>query len=131
MVDFANVHAMGRVVADPKVYNENDDRKSTRLTLDLAINLPIRTKGEYTTKAIFRRLVFWGALADYVWKCHQNDPQGLRGRLLVISGTMDTESYPHPESGKQVNQQIIRVANPGGIVNVMDRRDSSRADLND
>jgi single-stranded DNA-binding protein len=121
-MDYALVHLLGRAVADAKLFNIDDEDKVSRAVFDLAMNVPIKKDGQFATKPIYRRIVVWGYYANYVATCQRNDPEGLRGRLISIHGTMDNEVYIRQESDEKVTREIVRIGSPHGIINIIDRR---------
>lgn len=116
-MDYAFVHLYGRATGDAKLYNIGSEDGVSRAVFDVAMNIPIRKDGQYSTKAIFRRVIAWAHYADYIASCQESDPDGLKGRVISIAGTMDNEVYADGSS-----REIIRVGSPHGIINVIDRR---------
>lgn len=121
-MDYAIVHLYGRAVDNARLYNIGDDEKASRAVFDIAVNLPIRRDGKWETKAIFRRVVVWNFHADYVARCQEEDPNGLKGRPILVVGSMDTESYQNQETGERVYREVVRVGAPHGVINIIDRR---------
>lgn len=119
-MDYANVYLLGRAVNDAKIFS--GDEKITRAIFDLATNIPVRKDGKCSSKPIFHRVVVWGYHADYVAECQETDSEGIKGRLIIIVGNIDSESYTDPETNETVVKNIIRVGNPNGQITIVDRR---------
>jgi len=115
MVDYANVHMMGRATAEAKLYNIDDADNVSRAVFTVACNLPVKyADGRNETKPVYRKVVAWGRFANYIADCQKSD--GLKGRLIVAVGTMDDDTQ---SEGKG---EVVRVGHPNGILTVMDRR---------
>lgn len=120
MVDFAQVYMMGRATSDAILYSIDDPGKVSRATFTVACNVPIRQNEKITeTKPVYRRVVVWGRFANYVSDCQKTD--GLKGRLIVMLGTMDDDIQTDSD-GKKVEREVIRVGSPQGNLTIMDRR---------
>ena len=116
MVDYAQVHVMGRAVGEARLYNTEDGDKLSRATFTLACNLPVKqTEDGIETKSIFRQVVAWGRFANYVADCQHSD--GLKGRLIVAIGSLDDDRYNDEE-----RSAVIRIGHPDGNLTIMDRR---------
>jgi single-stranded DNA-binding protein len=120
MVDFASVNIMGRATSDAILHNIDDESKISRAIFTVACNLPVKqTDAKTETKPVYRRVVAWGRFANYVADCQKTD--GLKGRLLVIVGTMDDDVATGAD-GKKVEREVVRIGHPHGNLTIMDRR---------
>lgn len=120
MHDYAQVQLLGRVTTAPEFGSRNEQGKLSNAVITLALNIPIQRGGETHTKTIFRRVMTLGSFAGYVESCHNQDLQGLKGRLVVVTGVMDDEKYI--EDGETYYQDVIRVAPGAGTIKIVDRR---------
>jgi single-stranded DNA-binding protein len=120
MVDFASVNIMGRATSEATLYNIDDESKVSRAIFTVACNLPVKqTETKMETKPVYRRVVTWGRFANYIADCQKTD--GLKGRLLVVVGTMDDDVTTDVD-GNKVEREVVRVGHPHGNLTVMDRR---------
>jgi single-stranded DNA-binding protein len=122
MVDMAKVFLSGRAVADARLFNVEDEDRMSKAVFDIACNIPMPRKldREQVKKSIFRRVVVLGAAAKYVSDCQASD--GLKGRLIIIEGTMDNDYYTDADTGEKCEKEIVRVVHPTGNITIIDRR---------
>ena len=113
MYDFANAQLMGRATSDAQLFNIESAEKTSKATFTLACNIAVQRRTGKDTYTIYRRIMVLGPFANYVASCQDQD--GLQGRLCVLNGTMDNESFSN-------DNEVIRVSSPCGSIKIMDRR---------
>ncbi len=104
-MDYAQVQILGRATSDAKLYNIDNPEKLARAVFNIAINLPTKEDGVKTYKAIFRTVVARGSQAKYIALKQEQD--GLKGRLINILGSLDTETYTTIDE-VTVNKDVIK-----------------------
>ena len=121
-MDYAKVHLFGRAVGNAKFSGIGDKDKSSRASFDLAINISVKRNGEWSTKAIYKKIVVHNFYANYVYKCQSEDLGGLKGRIVIINGNLDIESCKDFVTNEMFDKEIVRVTPPCGVINIIDRR---------
>jgi len=104
-MDYAQVQILGRATSDAKLYNIDNPEKLARAVFNIAINLPIRENGVRVYKAIFRTIVARGSQAKYI--ADKQSEGGLKGRLINILGSLDTETYTNIDN-IEVSKDVIK-----------------------
>lgn len=104
-MDYAQVQILGRATSDAKLYNIDNPEKLARAVFNIAINLPIRENGVRVYKAIFRTIVARGSQAKYI--ADKQSEGGLKGRLINILGSLDTEIYTNIDN-IEVSKDVIK-----------------------
>lgn len=118
MFDYATVHILGRATSDA-AFLRTEDGHIIKAVFTIACNVPIQRNDEKITKTIYRRVMVIGGYANYVYRCQEEDENGLKGRLINAVGIMDDEKYH--EDGQDKYREITRVS-PSGFIKIMDRR---------
>lgn len=127
MFDFAQVQMMGRATSDAYFYNLDNEERTSRAIFTIACNLSFSGKGRQSeVRSIFRRIVVLGSFANYLYKCQEADPEGLKGRLIILTGVMDNEINRDIELDNDEQQEIILVSRSShGCIKVIDRRNAT------
>ncbi len=100
MADLNKAQLIGRLSEDPKVQNQDDNKKMTRFTLATNSSY-IAQDGEKKEKVQWHKIVAYGGLADVCAKYTK------KGSEVYIEGPIETRQYPKDGQTHFITEIIV------------------------